>query len=156
MPKYTLPERLRVLGLEQGAYVRWLSGRAVAHRKRDTKRAVKTGHEPPPLVKYQEAIHAAVSRCGAVCEYTGESLAWKTIGTWNNEAAQVGGAAYKRKFARMPTVDHVHGEDGRPLSLGDLRITSWELNDAKGDLSFDQFVALCRRIVAVAERGPAT
>lgn len=154
MAKYAVPDCIRALGVEQHVYGRWLMGRAVAHRKRDTKRAVKTGQLPPALAKYQDAIHTAASRCGGICEYTREPLMWTIIGTWNNHDAAVGGAAYKRKFARMPTVDHVHGEDGLPIALDDLRVTSWELNDAKGDLSFNQFLALCRLVVG-AERSTA-
>lgn len=104
------------------------------------------------MEEYRVAIHLAVSRCAAVCEYRGEAFDWTIIGIWSNSAAQAGGAPYKRKFARMPTVDHVHGVDGRPTSLGDLRVISWELNDAKGDLSFEQFETLCRRVVGRARR----
>jgi hypothetical protein len=93
------------------------------------------------------AVHRAVIRCGGKDEYTGENLEWRLVGTYDNAQSKAKGAPYKRKFRSMPTVDHVQGEDGRPASLDDLRICSWELNDAKGDLSLQQFKALCRKVL---------
>ena len=148
MPEYPVPDRIKSLGVRQADYNKWLRGRSIAHRKRDGKRVTKTGHAVPALEVYMGAIHTAVERCEGVCEYTGESLHWHLIGTWNNDEARTGGAPYKRKFAGMPTVDHVHGADGRPISLGDLKVTSWSLNDAKGDMALDQFLTLCHRVVA--------
>ncbi len=131
-------------------YERWLHGRAVAHRKRDRSRGHKTGLEVPALAIYKQAIHAAVLRSGGLDEYTGEALDWSIIGVWSNEEAGARGAPYKREHRRKPTVDHQHGEDGRPLSLDDLRICSWEVNDAKGDLSFAAFEELCRKVIGAS------
>ncbi len=131
-------------------YRRWLRGRALAHRKRDAGRGHKTGLQPPSLSAYEQAIHAAVLRCGGADEYTGEPLDWSIIGVWSDEEASARGAPYKREHRRKPTVDHQHGEDGRPLALDDLRVCSWEVNDAKGDLSFEDFERLCTRVIATA------
>ena len=133
-------------------YSRWLKGRAAAHRKRDFARAQKTGLPPPAQKVYVEKIHKAVLRSGGTDEYTGDLLDWSLIGVWSNEEASARGAAYKRKHSRKPTVDHIHDEDGRPLALDDLRICSWALNDAKGDLSFADFESLCRRVIETSER----
>ena len=129
-------------------YERWLHGRALAHRKRDRLRGGKTGLAAPALPMYKQAIHAAVLRCDGLDEYTGQELDWSLIGVWSNDEAQRRGAPYKREHRRKPTVDHQHGEDGRPLALDDLRICSWEVNDAKGDLSMAEFVRLCRLVIA--------
>ena len=153
MARVELPDFILSAGVTAEKFGRWLEGRAVAHQKRDLKRAGKTGHQPPGLDVYRGAIHTAVIRCRGLDEYTGQPLDWAAVGTWDNGEAEEKGAPYKRLFRNMPTVDHVQGADGRPESLHDLRICSWEVNDAKGDLSFEQFEALCRRVLDVDADG---
>jgi hypothetical protein len=145
--KNRLPDFILAAGVEHGRFTRWLNGRVREHRERDRKREGKTGKMPPKPAVYREIILNAVIRCGGRDEYTGERLDWEKIGTWNNSEAQKRGAPYKRLFRHMPTVDHAHEEDGLPRSLDDIRICSWEINDAKGDLSLEQFEALCRRVL---------
>lgn len=129
------------------AVARWS---AAAHAKRDNKRADKAVLAPVTATEYRRAIHQAVIRSGGVDEYTGDDLDWSLIGTYNNAMSKAEGSAYKKRFRRMPSVDHVHGDDHRPHGVDDLRICSWELNDAKADLSWDAFVALCRKVVEFA------
>ncbi len=154
--KFPAPNFTTEQGVTQDRYRSWINGRAAAHRRRDTRRQGKTGHAPPALERYREVIHAAVLRCGGLDEYTGETLDWGLVGTYNNNESETKGAPYKRQFRRLPTIDHVHGDDGRPESLDDLRVCSWEINDAKGDLSMGQFEALCRRVLAGRVKDKAT
>jgi len=55
---------------------------------------------------------------------------------------------YKAGFALLPTVDHV----GDGLGEADFKICAWRTNDAKSDLTHDEFVALCRRVVKHFDR----
>jgi hypothetical protein len=65
------------------------------------------------------------------------------VSTYSNAESKAGRTAYKSQFALLPTVDHVPGADGEY----DFVICAWRTNDAKNDLSHDEFVALCRRVV---------
>ncbi len=80
--------------------------------------------------------------------YTGEHLDWSLIQKWNNNESQRGGAAYKTRFALLPSVDHVQGagEDAR------FKICAWRTNDAKSDLSYADFLDLCEKVVRFAKR----
>ena len=53
-----------------------------------------------------------------------------------------GGKDYKKDFAFLPTVDHKNAEP-KPKFV----ICSWVANDAKNDLLYDEFVALCQAVV---------
>jgi hypothetical protein len=44
----------------------------------------------------------------------------------------------------LPTIDHVLMEDG----TYDFVVCAWRTNDAKNDLSHEEFVDLCRRVIA--------
>ena len=123
----------------QEAYSRWLHRKAVAHVRRDRKRC---DHEVSGA-RYRELIHAAVRRSNGRDHYTGEPLDWGLIGTYCNEASKAGRSEYKSTLGLLPTADHVPGNDGRY----DFVICAWRTNDAKNDLSHDDFVALCRRVV---------
>ena len=74
--------------------------------------------------------------------YTGEKLDWNLIGKYKNSDAKQNGKAYKRKFALMPTVDHINAE-AKP----EFVICSWRMNDAKNDLSECGFTKLCIRFL---------
>lgn len=151
-PTYPAPMFVVAAGVGQAKYDAWLQGRATAHRKRDLKREQKTGHPALTLTAYRVAIHEAVERCKGVDEYTGDPLDWSLLGTYDNDTSKALGAKYKRKHRHQPTVDHIHAEDGRPITLHDLRICSWEVNDAKGDLSLPELEALCRKFLDAAAR----
>lgn len=137
---YTVPPDL---GIDHSTYIRWLRRKAAAHVKRDRKRVDHSisGEE------YRKAIHAAVCDHGTHDFYTGEPLDWSLISTYNNHASKVGKSQYKATFALLPTVDHVSADDGKY----DFVICAWRTNDAKSDLSYDEFVALCRKVIAKAD-----
>lgn len=137
--RYKLPDCL-ISRTDQGTYERWLRRKADAHVKRDRKRCSYEimGEE------YRLLIHEAVSRSGGKDHYTGEDLRWDLLSTYDNEASRLDRVAYKASLALLPTVDHVPGADGRY----DFVICGWRTNDAKNDLSHDDFIALCRKVIA--------
>lgn len=90
------------------------------------------------------AIHAAVADSGGVDAYTGHPLRWDLISTYDNEQSKAGKRAYKKAFGDLPSVDHV----GDGLGAPDFAICAWRTNDAKNDLPFDEFVTLCRAVIA--------
>ncbi|WP_186495673.1 hypothetical protein [Synechococcus sp. TAK9802] len=94
-----------------------------------------------------EAINQAFHRCNGFDPYDGSKLDPKLLGTYNNEEAKAQGADYKKRFAMLPTVDHVKAEP-----VPDFEIVSWQTNDAKGDMPPKEFIAYCRRVVRIAEQ----
>lgn len=119
--------------------MRWLERKASAHVRRDRKR----GNSTATVSEYKQAIHAAVESCESRDAYTGESLAWELISRYDNDDSRSHRREYKRQFALLPTVDHV----GDGTGPADFRICAWRTNDAKHDMSVEEFVALCRRVL---------
>jgi hypothetical protein len=140
MKKHILPLFLEGTVLPE-AYDRWLTRKAAAHVRRDKKR----GHNCTGA-SYRDAIHAAVVRSNGKDAYTGENLDWHLISTYRNEDSKEGRHAYKATFALLPTVDHVSAE----ATEASFRICGWRTNDAKNDLSIDQFLDLCERVLTHA------
>ena len=130
--------------LSEEAYVRWLRRKCAAHVKRDRKRSAHaiTG------LDYRAKMHAAVRASAGRDFYTGEPLAWELIGSYSNDDSKAGRSTYKAGLALLPTVDHVLMEDG----TYDFVVCAWRTNDAKNDLSHAEFIDLCRRVVAHADR----
>ena len=122
------------------AYVRWLQRKATAHVKRDRKR----GNRSASVAKYKRAIHEAVCASEGRDAYTNERLEFNLISRYDNVESKRGRRGYKAKFALLPTVDHIG--DGR--GPADFKICAWRTNDAKGDLTLEEFVALCTRVLA--------
>jgi hypothetical protein len=75
-------------------------------------------------------------------------LRWDLISKYDNAASSAGRRTYKGTFGDLPTVDHVGDGVGAP----DFRICAWRINDAKNDLTYEQFVALCRAVLAHHDR----
>lgn len=139
MPKlYSLPEFLESRVAEKD-YVRWLRRKCTAHVRRDRKRSE---HEINGL-DYRSKMHAAVCKSQGLDYYTGDELDWELIGTYCNESSKAGRSQYKAVMAHLPTIDHVLLDDGHY----DFVVCAWRTNDAKNDLSHDEFIALCRRVV---------
>lgn len=134
--KYELPRFLTGV-LNDGEYRKWLTQKAKSHAARDRRR----GEFAAP--HYKEAIHAAVIRSEGRDHYTRERLDWSLVSKYNNEASRKGGIDYKKKFALLPTVDHV-----APGSRnGGLEICGWRTNDCKNDLSLNELKAFCRKLL---------
>jgi len=138
---YPVPSGIKV---EQDVYIRWLRRKAAAHVKRDRKRCEHaiSGED------YRQKIHRAVCDHGTHDFYTGKRLDWSLISKYSNEESRVGRSHYKAGFAMLPTVDHIPCTNGEY----DFVICSWRTNDAKSDLAHAEFVALCREVVAHADR----
>lgn len=142
--KHTMPALLQGM-VSPEAYERWLGRKAMAHVKRDRAR----GHGADGVTRalYKEAIHAAVVLSGGCDAYTGETLHWHLISQYDNAASKLGRHAYKARFALLPSVDHVDAG----ATEASFRVCAWRTNDAKHDLSVDDFVALCQRVVTHAQ-----
>ena len=135
--KYEIPEFLGQY-TSQSVYERWLRAKAQAHVRRDKKR----GHQCT-AEQYRIAIHAAVVASEGNDAYTGEKLHWNLLSKYRNEDSKKGRHKYKAKFGLLPTVDHVSAAS-RSASF---RICGWRTNDSKHDLSIEEFITLCQRVV---------
>lgn len=129
------------------AYVRWLQRKAAAHVNRDRKR----GNDYATVSEYKRAIHNAVCASQGRDAYTGEQLDWSLLSKYDNDESKQGRRGYKARFALLPTVDHI----GDGTGPGDFKICGWRTNDAKGDLSLEEFIALCGKVLA-ANKLPET
>jgi hypothetical protein len=120
-------------------YKKWLHRKAVAHVKRDRKR----WQIELSVSAYKQAIHSAVLEGGQHDAYTGDMLDWKLISKYDNDDSRLGRKEYKKSFGLLPTVDHAGDKPGDM----NFRICSWRTNDAKSDLSLDEFLDLCRKVL---------
>jgi hypothetical protein len=105
-----MPACLEKFGVLEPDFLDWLDRKARAHVIRDIARG-----RDVTVVKYKLAIVRAVEESEGYDFYTGEALDWPLIRKWNNETAKLGGAAYRKEFWNLPTVDHDHDEAGVPL-----------------------------------------
>lgn len=135
MTTYALPTILEN-ACSQKDYIKWLNRRANAHFKQDKKKN-KLIFETRAL--YKHAIHKAVLKGGDRDAYTGELLRWDLIRKFNNKEAQKRKREYKRKFADMPTVDHINEKRRNQY----FKICSWRTNDCKNDLTIDELIKFC-------------
>lgn len=94
------------------------------------------------------SIHAAVVEGRGRDAYTGEELRWDLLSTYDNLKSSEGRRSYKASFALKPTVDHV-GDGTGPANFV---ICAWRTNQAKSDLSLEDFLDLCRRVVSFQEQ----
>ena len=101
------------------------------------------------VAEYKVAIHKAVCESNGNDVYTGEALDWSLLSQYDNVESKKHGREYKRKFALLPSVDHV----GDGTGPADFKICSWRTNDAKNDLGYDEFIELCCRVINVADGG---
>jgi len=138
------PPNVLVPEIDGVIYRRWLTRKAAAYRKRDRRR----GNTGATIESYKRAIHDAVCRSQGCDAYTGEMLDWRLISTYDNARSKVGRRVYKDSLALLPTVDHV----GDGLSGADFKICGWQTNDCKSSLSYLDFIAFCRRVIAHHEQ----
>lgn len=141
MKKYQLPIFLKEI-ISQDIYERWLHRKAQTHVRRDRNR----GNKNCTVGIYKIAIHRAVESSNGIDAYTGELLAWELLSVYDNNESKKLGRKYKAKFALLPTVDHV-GDGTGPAHF---KICSWRTNDAKNDLSFNEFLELCKKVVSAS------
>ena len=146
MRKYQLPQFLSNT-IDQSAYEKWLQRKASGHVRRDRGR----GNTTATVSEYKVAIHKAVCESNGNDAYTGEALDWSLLSKYDNAESKKQGRVYKKKFALLPSVDHV----GDGTGPADFKICGWRTNDAKNDLSYVEFVELCRKVIRVADGGGA-
>jgi hypothetical protein len=116
-----------------------LKAKANAHVRRDKKR----GYSGCTVAQYKQQIRAAVAAGGDKDYYTGEVLDWCRASTYENLASREGKVKYKKTFALLPTVDHALNDNGNLKFV----ICSWRVNDAKSDLTEDEFCELCALVL---------
>jgi len=136
--KYRFPEFLEDQ-CDPLEFDRWLERKARAHLKRDRKR----GNANATRESYKIAIYEAVIRSKGIDAYTGKTLRWDLISKYDNDQSKRKGREYKKEFGDLPTVDHVGDGSGSPQ----FNICSWRLNDAKNDLTLDEFLTVCRDVL---------
>jgi len=138
MRKYQRPQFLTDT-IDQPVYEKWLQRKSVGHVRRDRNR----GNTTATTEKYKIAIHKAVCESNGNDAYTGEPLDWSLLSKYDNAESKMHGRVYKKKFALLPSIDHV----GDGTGPADFKICAWRTNDAKNDLGYEEFVELCRRVV---------
>ena len=126
--------------VDQAVYERWLHRKAASHIKRDRAR----GNTSATNEDYKIAIHKAVCTSDGKDAYTNEDLDWSLLSQYDNKESKKHGRKYKKRFALLPSVDHVN--DG--LGPADFKICGWRTNDAKNDMDLGEFVALCKKVLA--------
>ena len=141
MKKYHLPDFLEGI-VAQDTYDRWLHRKAVAHVRRDRGR----GNDTATNSEYKMAIHKAVKISKGKDAYTNEKLDWSLLSQYDNAASRKDGRAYKKKFALLPSVDHVRVGKG----AADFKIYAWRTNDSKNDLSYEEFLKFCEKVIKAA------
>ncbi len=130
--------------VDQKDYEKWLRRKAVAHVRRDRNRGYKLATNEI----YKIAIHKAVCESEGKDAYTEERLDWSLISKYDNEQSKKYGRKYKKQFALLPSVDHVG--DGK--GTANFKICSWRTNDSKNDLSYVEFLGLCKKVIAAANK----
>jgi len=139
--RHALPQFL-VGRVDPPVYERWLTRKAASHLKRDRKR----GYEGVSGSLCRDEIHKAVVHSEGRDYYTGEELDWTLLSKYNNEESVAGKHTYKAGFALLPTIDHI--ESAR-MNSG-FRICGWRTNDAKHDLTHQEFIQLCKLVLQEA------
>jgi hypothetical protein len=123
-------------------YPGWVQRKAVTLCKRDQKRG-GSGN----VQDYRLAIHNAVVASAGLDHWTGEPLDWHLIGSYDPKQADAAGAEHKRRFALLPTPSQPTGSP-EPAFV----ICAWRTNDARHDMTPEELLEFCCRVVAHAER----
>lgn len=137
--KYPFPDFLQGL-CKAEAFDHWLERKTRALLIRDRK---KRGNKTATRALYKGAIFQAILRSRGLDEYTGLPLDWSLISTYDNVESKAKGREYKKRLGNLPTVDHIGDGRGSP----DFAICSWRVNDAKNDLSLEEFAELCQAVL---------
>lgn len=144
LSRYSLPSFLEQK-VTQSQYFQWLSRKARAHVKRDTR----DGNQSAEFGAYRDAIHQAVVQSQGRDAYTGELLAWNLIGKFRNEDARRLGRGVIREYALLPTVDHLADRRaGTGFAICGLRI-----NTVKSCLTLAELRAVCRQLLLHEAQG---
>jgi|GEM_PF-774403 hypothetical protein len=153
MPNPTIPEIYFPPSFVKAAitdvqYRTWLTRKAkyiIAEDRSRKRPCVKNATER----LYKELIHKAVNQGGQFDPFTGETLQWELVCTWDDSNVKNLDESVFKKYALLPTVDHADPY-GRSI---DFEICSWKINRSKNNLTPQEYVALCKRIVGHANTG---
>jgi hypothetical protein len=137
--KYSLPCFLEGR-FTLAAYRKWLLVKARSLHLRDLKRGRPYAKEGT-WTEYREKIHGAVLAGGERDPFSGAALQWELVSTWDDKKARESGQEYFKRFYLLPTVDHTDP------ALFDFEICSLLVNSCKNQLTPQQFIGLCRKIV---------
>jgi hypothetical protein len=137
---YPVPEVLEGL-LTPAEYNELVRVKAWALLKRDRKRKLP-GVLTSSIELYKETVNSAFAAGGLFDPYTGETLEWKLVRTWDPKKAK-NDPDYEKQFYLMPTIDHIDPY-GDVLAFA---VCSWEVNCCKSFLNPQEFIGLCGRIV---------
>lgn len=142
MIKAAYDELMKATGIKfnMDDFEKWINRKANSLCRRDKKRTKGIFNLTP--MQYVEGICNAIKESPVFDFYTGDKLDWTQIGKYTNEEAQELGPDIKKKYAMMPTVDHA---DAKPEP--NFRICTWRTNDAKNDLTLDEFRKLCLKVL---------
>jgi hypothetical protein len=125
--------------LDAATYLKYVARKAASVRRRDAKRGGTYS-----LADAKTAIHQAFCQSNGIDPYDGQPMDAGLIGAYDNAASKAQGSAYKKRFRRLPTVDHINGEP-----VAEFQLISWQTNDAKGDMTPAEYVEHCRAVVAM-------
>jgi hypothetical protein len=141
MYKFLLPSYLQSVRT-QAEYNYWVCTKAERLRNNDiaTKRPLDT---IPTHEEYDQEVNRAAVACNGIDPFTGEKLRFDLIDLYDEEKAR-GDIEYDRQFDLMPVADHI---DPKATVLS-LEITGMRTNICKSDQTPEEFLAMCRTIVA--------
>jgi hypothetical protein len=140
---YFLPPFLAGICTEK-QYIKWLQKRAWQLYIRDLRQGRPYAKRGARAI-YKKLIHEAVFRAGLCDPYTGETMNYSLIGTWDSTKGKDWPDGLIRNYYLMPTVDHI---DPFADTL-ELEICSWRINECKSGLTSQEFIDVCGK---VAER----
>ena len=146
--KYELPPLLQgVMSVSQ--FDKLLNCRADTLRKRDLKlgRPYAAGFSK---AAYKEKIYAAFLSCGPDDPYTGDPCAGTCSGNGTTRKKHFFARSYRpgslwRGFFPAATVDHIDPESDQL----EFEICSWIVNVSKSIMNPQEYIALCRKVIAL-------
>jgi hypothetical protein len=88
-----------------------------------------------PVLKFTGERHYRLKKQEYRCYYTGRELNLETTAD------------------RLDSLSIDRLDSSLPYQKGNVVLTTWRINRAKSDLSYDEFIAVCRLILNYAQRG---
>jgi hypothetical protein len=139
---YFLPDFLHgVLTLDQ--YRKWIEDKShhVFVKDRKRRRPCVAGHS---CADYKMAIHQAICANGPLDPFTGEEMAWNLVGVLDPDKAREDKNIFMKKYGLLPSIDHTN-----PAAIElDFEVCSLLVNACKNNLTADEFVGMCKKVVA--------
>jgi hypothetical protein len=145
--EYHAPEFIRAATVTCEEYNTWLTSRtkSVRNRRKPSESNIdgdnvtqhpnlNTAHD-----RIKERIHEAVKHQGDKDFYTGLPIDWKLI---KDKQPSGRGRSIHNSKGEWPSVDHYFG-----TKKPDYRICTKAINEAKGSMSHDDFIKLCKNVV---------